>query len=161
MTLSFWARRLSLRRKREQLSAQNGFIKLQLREPCLLYLFPYSHTCRSPDSPSSIISTLIYSIAWVCFMRMILGISFTCFQSKIYLELLPSFAVLAWVPASSSCFLVKYNSLHASIVCVCVCVFFFFLYWSVVDLQYYTSFKNTTQWFNIFIDYTPYNIITK
>ena len=35
-----------------------------------------------------------------------------------------------------------------------------YFYWSMVDLQYHNSFRYTTQWFNIFIDYTPFKVIT-
>ena len=30
--------------------------------------------------------------------------------------------------------------------------------WSIVDLPYYISFRCTTQWFHIFIDYTPQKV---
>ena len=31
--------------------------------------------------------------------------------------------------------------------------------WGIVDIQYYISFKCTTYWYNIFIDYTPVAVI--
>ena len=35
----------------------------------------------------------------------------------------------------------------------------FFFNWSIVDLQYYINFRYATQWFSIFIDYTPHKVI--
>jgi len=36
---------------------------------------------------------------------------------------------------------------------------YFFFNWSIVDLQYYINFRCATQWFSIFIDYTPLKVI--
>ena len=39
--------------------------------------------------------------------------------------------------------------------------FFFFFNWSIVDLQYYISFRCTAQWFNIFTDNTLLKVFTR
>ena len=49
---------------------------------------------------------------------------------------------------------------------ICIPMFFFnalFIYfsWCIVDLQYYISFRCIAQWFRIFINYIPLNIIIK
>lgn len=39
-------------------------------------------------------------------------------------------------------------------------IFYYFI-WSIVDLWYYINFRCTAQWFNIFMDYMPFKVITK
>ena len=42
-----------------------------------------------------------------------------------------------------------------------VSVYAFYFKWSIIDLQYYMSFRITAEWFSTFTDYTQLKVITR